>query len=33
MALKVAASVFKLNGDLTGLFEAAHPLVFGRNTP
>jgi len=33
MELKVEKMIFELNGDVTGLFEPAEPMVFGRNTP
>jgi len=33
MELKVEKKIFELNGDVTGLFRPAEPLVFGRNTP
>jgi choloylglycine hydrolase len=31
--LKVEKMIFELNGDVTGLFEPADPLVFARNNP
>lgn len=31
MELKVEKEIFELNGDVTGLFKPADPLVFGRN--
>ena len=33
MELKVEKKIFELNGDVTGLFRPAEPLVFGQNTP
>lgn len=33
MELKVEKMIFELNGDVTGLFHPAEPLVFGRNQP
>ena len=33
MELKVEKKIFELNGDVTGLFRPAEPLVFGRNKP
>jgi penicillin V acylase-like amidase (Ntn superfamily) len=33
MELKLEKKIFELNGDVTGLFRPADPLVFGRNEP